>query len=172
MLNQIQSIYFLEKIFAFVPKKIYLKLGYYNKNLQEKLKLSIEEYKKFSYQIEIEIIPDLNALKKDELKNEFININNKKDKPFFHIYFDEDKKEINRNYLKKKEKVKKIKVLIDMEVNSLEELFNELQCVKEIKFIKFNRRDFTNYSYMFFNCTNLINLDISKLKTDNVTIKF
>ena len=151
MLKKINSIYFLEKVFAIVPKKAFLELIVYNKNLQEKLKISIDAYKKYSYQIEIEIIPDLKALNKDYYQNEFININNKKDKPFFHIYFDEGKKELNRNYLKKKEKVKKIRVLIDMEVNSIEELFNEIKCVKEIKFIKFNRKDFTNYAYMFFN---------------------
>ena len=169
MLNKITSIYFLEKLFSYIQKKTLLNLIIYNKNLQKKLNISIESYKKYSYQIEIEIIPDLKSLKKDDLANEFIYINNKDNNKFYHIFFDERKKESKRNYLKRKEKISKIKVLIDMEVNTIAELFCESHCVKEIKFIKFNRKDLTDYSNMFFNCTNLISLDISKLKTENVT---
>ena len=88
-------------------------------------------------------------------KNKFINIKEESDKSFYHIYFNESNEEIKRNYINKNEKISKIKVIIDMEEKSLKELFQECYCVKEIKFVKFNRTDFTDYSYMFRNCKNL-----------------
>ena len=63
----------------------------------------------------------------------------------------------------------KIKILIDIEVKSIAFLFYKCLCIKEIKFIIFDRTDFTDYQHMFYSCINLINLDISKLKTNNVT---
>ena len=41
--------------------------------------------------------------------------------------------------------------------------------MKEIKFTKFNRNDFTDFSNMFYGCRFLSSLDIKKLKTKNVT---
>ena len=120
-------------------------------------------------QIEIEIIPDISKISEDDDKNKFINIKKESDKSFYQIYYNGSNEEIKRNYINIYENISKIKVIIDMEEKSLKELFENCYNIKEIKFIKFNRRDFTNYSYMVFNCTNLINLDISKLKTDNVT---
>jgi len=67
-MDKIISIYFLQKVFNNISKKPYLKIAKYNKNLQNKLNLSIDTYIKYSQQIEIEIIPYLKGLKKNQFK--------------------------------------------------------------------------------------------------------
>ena len=52
---------------------------------------------------------------------EFINIP-KKEKEYYHIYFDNSNEEIKRKYLKKNEKVKMIKIIIDYHVKSLKKI--------------------------------------------------
>ena len=169
MLENLKSLYNLKQVIKFIQKKKYLEIIVHNKNLQKKLNISIDTYIKFYNQIEIEIIPDISELEEDDVANKFIKINPECDKPFFHIYFDESHEEVKRNYLNKKDKISKIKVLIDMEVKSLSYLFY-YSLAKEIKFIKNNRNysSDTDYSHMFYECKNLINLDISKLKANNV----
>ena len=157
MLNNIKSIYVLKRIFAHAPKRVYLGLIYHNKNFQKKLNISIDNYFIYSQQIEIEIIPTKDELNyDDEEENEFIHIMEEKDRPFYHIYFDGGREEKKRNYIKVNDNITKIKVLIDIEVKSITELFNGCYCVKEIKFVKFNRTDFTDYQLMFNSCRNLI----------------
>ena len=163
MLTNIKNNYVFRNILKLVPEKLYLKLFNYNKKLQEKSNVSINTYKKLFNQIEIEIIP-INELVNE--KNEFIN--GYGDRAFYHIYFDNEKKEIKRNYITKQDKISKIKVALDMEIESLSALFQDCICIKEIKFIKFNRIDITDMSNMFDGCKSLTNLDISILKTDNV----
>ena len=100
----------------------------------------------------------MRKISEDDNKINFINIKEENDKSFYHIYFNENNEEIKRNYINKNEKISKIKIIIDMEEKSLKELFKECHCVKQIKFIKFNRTDFTDYSYMFYSCSELIRL--------------
>ena len=165
MLDNIKSLYILKAIFTNLSKRKYLCLIIHNKKLQSKLNISIDTYIKYYNQIEIEIIPDKNQINNN---NKFINIMDERDKSFYHIYFNNENVEIKRNYFTINEDVSKIKVLIDMEVKSIEALFYECYSIKEIKFIKFNRTDFNNYQYMFYYCLNLKNIDIKKLKTNNV----
>jgi len=165
MLDNIKSLYILKTIIKNISNGKYLRLIIHNKKIQNKLNVSIDNYIKYSNQIEIEIIPDQNEIYNE---NKFINIIDEEDKSFFHIYFNEENKEINRNYFTKDENVPKIKVLIDMEVKSIEGLFSKCYCIKEIKFIKFNRTDFNDFRYMFNDCKYLKNIDIKKLKTNNV----
>jgi len=167
MLDNIKSGYIAQKIISYVPKRIYLELLIHNKKLQKKIKISLDTYIKYSNQIEIEIKMETDLTGRG-IHHKFINTH-EEEESYFHIYFDEGKEEIKRNYIGKNEKVSKIKVLIDMEIQSLCRLFNWCNQVKEIKFIKFNRIDFTDFRGMFYGCENLINLDIAKLKTDNVT---
>ena len=84
-----------------------------------------------------------------------------------YIYFNESYQEIFRNYIKKDENVSKIRILIDMEVKSISELFQYCK-IKKVIFIKFNRTDFIDMSFMFECCESLKELDIMKVKTDNV----
>ena len=155
MLDNIKSSYILKTIIRNLLKSRYLNLITHNKNLQKKLNITLENYIKYYYQIEIEIITD-----KDKIGKENI--------PFYHIYFNDGNKEIKRNYFTINEKVSKIKVLIDMDVKSIEGLFEECYCIKEVKFINFNRTDFKNYKSMFYYCLNLKYLDIKILKTNNI----
>ena len=164
MLDNIKSLYILKAIFTNLSKRKYLCLIIHNKKLQSKLNISIDTYIKYYNQIEIEIIPDKNQINNN---NKFINIMDERDKSFYHIYFNNEKEEIKRNYFTINEDISKIKVLIDMDVKSIEGLFNECYCIKEVKFIKFNRTDFKNYKSMFYYCLNLKNIDIKKLKTNN-----
>ena len=167
MLNKIKSAFFLKMLLGYIPKKTYLKLFCYNKELQKILQISKDTYIRYSNQIEIEIIPQ-EILNDDEKNNTFVNL--KEDKSLYHIYlYGEGKiREIDRTFIKKDEKVSKIKVLIDMEVKSIDGLFERCEIIKEIKFIKFNRTDFSNMSAMFYECENLIKLDIDKIKTNNI----
>ena len=168
MLNYIKSEYFLKKIFNLISTKICLQLVNNNKNLQKKLSISIDDYIKFFYQIEIEINP-INTLDDDEKKNIFINIP-QQEKSFTHIYFNNDiNKEIDRTYLKKDENVSKIKIILDKEYKTFSSLFQNCLIIKELKFKRFNRKNITDMSGLFYNCASLNILDITKLKTENVT---
>ena len=50
------------------------------------------------------------------------------------------------DFIKGHEKIDKIKIIIDKEINSLEGLFKNCAEIEEINFIKFNRKDKTNMS--------------------------
>ena len=171
MLNNIKSKYILNNIIKdHIQKRIYYLLAQYNKILQEKLELNIEDYKKLhkrlSLSTELEIIPIFKKLEPD-IKYYFIRRLESKD--YYHIYFNNSHVETQRNYIINKDIVDKIKIKIDMEIKSLRKLFNECFVIKEIKFTRFNRDDFTDLSEMFYGCKFLDKLDIKLFKTNNVT---
>ena len=73
----------------------YLTLIKYNKKIQTRLNISFTDYKDYSQlfdPIEIELIPAKNEY------STFININ-EEEKPYYHIYFNDSKKEVKRNYI-------------------------------------------------------------------------
>ena len=161
-LNNIKSRYILKILFELLEEKRYLNLILNNKKIQNKLNISLIDYKNYKrIQIEIEIIKELK-----EEKNYFINLN--EDKSLYIIYFDGKEEESRRNYVKRDEKVRKITVIINLGIKSFRGLFNECKCIKKIKFTKFNRNDIIDMSNMFYSCSNLVKLDLSNLKTDNV----
>ena len=104
-LDNLKSDYFLRKLFDILKKDKSLKIIKYNKQLQKRLNININDYMQCS-KIEIELKIANNKY------GEFINIP-KKEKEYYHIYFDNSKEEIKRNYLEKNEKVKMIKIIID-----------------------------------------------------------
>ena len=162
--ENIKSKYILKKIFNNISEKRALQIIKHNKKLQKRLGIELKDYKGIS-EIEIEIIPIKNETGK------FINID-KKDDEFYHIYFNDNKIEIKknkRNYLTEEDNVSKIKVIIDYQVTSLNELFRYCKCIKIINFIKFNRNNINNMKSMFSSCTSLEKLNISNFNTDNVT---
>ena len=65
-----------------------LEIVKYNKRIQNRLNLSVKDYKEEYCEIEIEIIPITNGYGK------FINIEG--DKSYYHIYFNDDKNEIKK----------------------------------------------------------------------------
>ena len=161
ILLNIKSIYILKQILDNLYENKLLNLLRYNKLHQNKLNIDINIYKKAA-KIEIEIIP------LDNYSSKFINIPFKKEK-FFHIYFNDNKEEIKRNYLIPEDNnPKKLKVIIDSEIVSLRNLFHRCP-IEKINFIKCNRYDINDMSYMFYHCYSLEELNINKLKTNKVT---
>jgi len=163
--EKIYSDYFLRKLFDNLLKIKTLEIIKYTKNIQKRIKINTNDYKEYSEtfsKIEIEIIPVKNKYDK------FINIKKDEEK-YFHIYFDNNREEIKRNYLRENEKINSIKVIIDYQVKSFEELFLECECIESINFKKFYRNNIINMGKLFFSCKSLKELNISNLKTDNVT---
>jgi len=165
LLNNIKSIYILKQIFGNIKQKKLLYLIRYNKNIQNILKIGINDYIEF-IKIEIEIFP----ICKNE-RNYFIN-RKEQYESYYHIYFNDDKNEINRIYFTRDDNIKKIKIVIDKEVKSFEKLFYSYgwydNCIEKINFIKFNRTDINNMSYMFSRSSLLREINFYSFNTDNV----
>ena len=178
----------LQKIFNNLSPIILLNMIRYNNNLKKSLNKTIDDYKKNS-SIIIEIVP---FLKYENYTKGLIVINC--DKKYCHVYFNDSKEEIKRNYFTNNDNVQKIKIVLDYGIQSLNRIFRQWTCIKRVDFIKFNRinisklnnlfegssveeinfYDFpensvTDMSYMFYYCTKLKKLNISNFDTSNVT---
>ena len=130
--KNLKNDYFLQKLFDYLLKKKSLDIIKYNKNIKERINISIKDYKEYSEiysSIEIELKPVNNKY------GEFINMN--ENETYYHIYFNDNKEEIKRNYLKENENVDKLKIIIDYQVKSFEELFSNCECIEYIYFKKF-----------------------------------
>ena len=137
----------------------------YNKKLQKRLNININNYKEYSQlysSIEIELKLS------DNIYGEFINISDE-EKEYYHIYFDNSIEEIKRNYVEYNDKVKMIKIIINYQVNSFKGLFKYCKCIKSVIFRKFYRNNVTDMSYMFRGCVSLKELNLSNFNTNNVT---
>ena len=117
--KNLKSDYFLNKVFDIIKRNKSLEIVKYNEKLQERLNLSINDYKEYS-QLYSPIEIELNLV--DNKFGKFINISDN-DKEYYHIYFDNLKEEIKINNLKENEKIEKIKIIIDYQVKSFKELF-------------------------------------------------
>ena len=161
----LKSKYILQFIFDNLSKRKSLNFIKYNKNIQNKIDININDYKEFSEiysSIEMEIIPVNNKYGK------FINIKNQGDLKYFHIYFDNNKEEIKRNHLDKNENIKKIKIILEHQVKSFEDLFRDCECIESIYIKKFCRNNIKNMEGMFYNCSSLKELNLSNFNTNNV----
>jgi len=139
-----------------MKRNISLEIIKYNNNIQKRLNISINDYKS----ILIEIIPVQNKY------NKFINVK-KEDKKYFHIYFNDNKEEIKRIKLNRRNKVSKINVVIDYQVNSFNELF-QYCFIESINFKKFYRNNITDMSFMFDHCSSLKEINLYNFNTNNV----
>jgi len=170
IMETLKSDYFLQKFYDNIPKKKKLEIVKYNKKIQNRLNLCIKDYKEYSETftpIEIEIIPSKGKYGK------FINIVNDNDKLYYHIYFNDIKEEIkNKYYIKKEDKVTKIKIIIDYQVKSFKKLFYKCKCIEYINFKKFYRNNITDMSYLFFGCSSLKELNLNNFNTNNVINMF
>ena len=90
ILENIKSRYILSKIYNNMTIKKKLEIVKYNKKVQNRLNLSVNDYKEYC-EIEIEIMPTIDKYSK------FINIQ-KNDKLYYHIYFNNNKEEIKNKY--------------------------------------------------------------------------
>ena len=137
----------------------------YNNNIKNRIDISIKDYKEYSEiysSIEIEIKPANNEY------GQFININKENEK-YYHIYFNDNKEEIKRNYLKENENVDKLKIILDYQIKSFEDLFYNCKCIEYIYFKKFYRNNINNMYGMFYGCSSLKELNLSNFNTNNVT---
>ena len=141
--ESLKSDYFLQKLYDNMTKKKKLEIVKYNKRIQNRINLSVKNYKEYSEAftpIEIEII-----LTKDKY-GKFININ-ENDKLYYHIYFNDNKEEIKNKYeIDEQDKIRKIKIIIDYQVKSFKKLFCDCKCIESINFKKFYRN---NVEYLF-----------------------
>ena len=160
LLKIIKSKYVLKLIMDNIKENKLLKIIKYNKNIQDKLEIDINNYK--DTQIQIDIFPI-----EIENKNIFINFQ-KKDEKYFHIYFDNQKEETKKNYFLRKKCPKKIKVIIDYKINSFNGLFKNCECIIKINFILFKRDNLIDMSEMFYDCYSLGVLNINNFNTSNV----
>ena len=104
-INEIKSKYILKRIFHILEPNKLFKIIKYRKSLQKRLDLNIKDYKEFGQIIiELEINKAKSSLKKT--LNYFINTA-KYDKSYYHIYFDDNKEEIKRNYITLSDNIKK-----------------------------------------------------------------
>ena len=159
---KIRSKYILKLIFQNIKQNQYLELIKYNKNIQNKLDKSLEDYKEYS-RIEIDLRPIINYA----VDNKFINLNDN-EKQYIHIFFNNNKKERKSCILQAKPKIQKIKIKLDYEIKSLKGLFKNCQCLEEINFIKFNRKDIIDMSEMFNGCKNLNKINLLNMNTGKV----
>ena len=165
-LDNFKNTLFLNSLFDLIKKKKLLEIVKLNKKLQKIMNLSIKDYQKYSESyssIELEL-----KLKNSSFRKNFTKILGKEEK-YYHIYFDDSKEEIKRNYLKENEKVDTIKIIIDYQVTSFKELFNSCEIISSINFKKFYRANITDMSYMFNDCSSLIEFKSSNFNTNNVT---
>ena len=141
-LKNVKSDYFLQKLYDNMTKKKKLEIVKYNQKMQNRINLSVKNYKEYSETftpIEIEI-----TLTKGKY-GKFININ-ENDKLYYHIYFNDNKEEINRNYINKNDNIKNINIIIDYQIKSFKELFCDGKYIESINFKKFYRN---NINYLF-----------------------
>ena len=160
-IENIKSKYILEKILNILQTNKFLNIIKYNKRIHQRLDINIKNYQEYSQiysSIEIEIIPVKNVYTK------IIHINNDEDEKYFHIYFDNNKKEINKLYLKKEDNVSKINIKIVHLITSFSKLFYLCSGIESIIFKKFYRINITDMGNMFCGCTSLKEIKFSKIQ--------
>ena len=113
ILANIKSNYILNKLFNNLKRTKLLNLIKYNNYFKKRLNININDYYECSLIIEIEIKP------KKKKYGKFINFHGE-NKKYCHIYFDDNKEEIKRNYLIKDDKVIKIKIIMENKIKSFE----------------------------------------------------
>ena len=166
-LEKIKSIYFLQnRLFDILTKNKFLEIIKYNKTMQKQLNLDIKDYQEYSEifsPIELELTPIKNGF------GNFINLFGEEEKTsHFHIFFDNNKSETKIYALNEDDNISKIKIIIDHQIKSFEELFKYSNCIESINFKKFYRTNINNMRQMFFGCEKLKNLILLNFKTNNV----
>ena len=157
-LSNIKSKYIVINIFDILLKKKSFEIIKYNKTLQNKIDIDINTYKEYST-TEIEI----NLAK--NIYGNFINMTEKKE-PYFHIYFNNSRKEMKKYSINDKDKIKKIKILIYKKKIKTKGLFQDCKCIESIS-IKSYRSIFNDMKYLFNNCTSLKRIEFIHINTEN-----
>ena len=149
LFQKITSKYIIKHIFQNLSKGIFLNFIRYNKSLQQIFELTIKDYKEYSElysPIEFELIPASNIYGK------FINLADKEHK-YCHIYINDNKEEEIYKYSldeeEDKDKINKIRIILDYKIDSFNDLFEGCKCIESIKVKKFNRINIDNMRGMF-----------------------
>ena len=170
----IKSNVIIKKIFNHMKRYKSFEIIKYNKACQERLNLSIKDYKEYS-QLYTPIEIELNLV--DNKYGKFINISYE-EKEYFHIYFDNSNEEIKRYLINENEKVKMIKIIIDCQIfnkfhriniTDMSDMFCGCSFLKELNLSKFNTNNVNNMMGMFYECSSLKELNLSNFNTNNVT---
>ena len=167
-LSNIKSNYILKKVFTHINELRLLKIIQKNKTIQNLLNKDINDYKKY-LTIEIEILPLMKEYYNKEIVNilgKFINIYDEKN---IKIYFNDSNEIIKKNKIEYKEKVNKIKIVINNNIISLVELFRDCNIIEKMTFNKFRIKDINNMNKMFDMCTELIEINFNSFYTEKVT---
>ena len=165
VMDNIKSDFFILRIFDLMPKNISFSIFKYNKKLQERMNLTIKDFIDI-YELyaptKIEITPLQNTYGK------FINVK-ENEKKYYHIYFNDDKEEFkNKYFINEEDKVSKIKIIIDYQATSLNELFKECNCIKSIDFKKYCRKK-RSFSKIFSRCSSLKELSLSYFYNNDIS---
>ena len=169
MLDNIKSNYILRIIIKnHLNRKSYLSLFKKSNKYKKKLEINLKDYETYFYITKIELFPI--PYQELELGKKYYFMKTKENIEFYNIYFtDNGANRITRKYITKDDKVNKINIEFNENIKAINGLFYDCNILKEIKFTKFNRNDFTDLSNMFYGCERLSSLDITKLKTPYVT---
>ena len=164
-LKNLKSDYFIRKIFDYISKRKSLETIRYNKRIQKRINININHYKDYSEKyssIEIELILMENGY------GRFIYIEEEEDKDYYHIYYNDNKREeIKSSSLNENDKVSKINIIIDYQITSFYGLFYYCDCIESICFKKFYRNNITNMNGMFYECSTLKELNFNNFNTNN-----
>ena len=166
MLNRIRCKYILNTIMKkMIKDKKCLELIRFNKQYQNLLDISLNDYKTF-YNIKIELY----LIPKEQLKdgkNIFISTYKK---AYTHIFFDNNKDEVDQNYITKNDNINKITIKIEKKAKVLCAMFYYCYCIKEINFLEFWEGTIINAMSMFFGCINLTKINLSNFKADKLAV--
>ena len=163
-LINIKSKYMIKKIFEHLQRNKSFEIFKYNKIIQKRIDISINDYKN-SAELLSSIIIEIKPVK--NRAGNFINISDN-GKKYYNIYYNGKAEKIKNCYLNYEHKVSKIKIIVDYQIKSFENLFRYCDSIESISFKKFHRNNITNMSGMFSHCSSLKKLDLSNFKTNNV----
>ena len=159
ILENVKSKYILKRIFQNLHETKLLKIIKYNRILQDKFGITKDNYIKHS-KIEIEL--EISKYTK------IINLDGK-NSSYFHIYYKGSQVESKETYsFKENGKPPTVKILIDYEQNSLNELFKYCEGIKKIKFVKFYRKNIINMTSLFYQCSALEEVDFSHFNKNQI----
>ncbi len=164
VMDNIKSDFFILRIFDLMPKNISFSIFKYNKKLQERMKLTIKDFIDV-YELYAPTKIEITLLQNTYGK--FINVK-ENEKKYYHIYFNDDKEEFkNKYFINEEDKVSKIKIIIDYQATSLNELFEECNCIKSIDFKKYCRKK--SFSKIFSRCSSLKELSLSYFYNNDIS---
>ena len=132
--KNLKSNYILKKIFNNVLKKKSFDIIRYNNNFKNRINISIKDYKDYNEYLEIYSPIEIEIKPVKDKYGLFINYG-ENNKLYYHIYFNNNEKEMKRLFFKGNDET--IKIIIDYQIKSFEGLFKNGEFIEYINFKKF-----------------------------------